>query len=587
MKNRIAILVATITSLVLISPASATLYSYYGGHLPSISERVGLANSCGIKGYTGTKQQNIQLENCLASNGSLGAPKLGAALPIVGPLIETSLQASIDTVATSMTLVSGVDRAGNTLTGYVCLTIDSGTPVAEYVCGNASSTVVTGLMRGIDPITGNTSNPSLIFNHRRGADVRETDFPTITLLTRMLSGLETTPGGLLFSTNTISGLSIATSTATSSAASIAYVNQGLAAGCVKAGVGVEGCVEEALPTSFAATGPAASRQYINPVNSVTSSAGVGSGSLVVRLRASDGKLDNSLGGSASSLATLNASSLVVQNPNSATSTPAANSIPIADANGQLDDSWAKPSRLVVQYYTLGQTVSSSVPVPMYLNLSDGKIYQTSASTASTTVFNFIGFDSGYGLTSPTSTVVPVVQSGIIYNFSGLSIGSTYYLANAAGTISVTPGTITYSVGVAVTATSLKMLSDAPISQASAGNDKFISTASFSNTGTVNGTLSSTATTTIPYGATYAYIDGNATGDANGAASNIIEFTGAYLDSHTSGQSICFGTAGGACNMLAHMTWSGGIVSVYFQDKTNDVNGHANPGSAGGNVYFYR
>ena len=57
-------------------------------------------------------------------------------------------------------------------------------------------------------------------------------------------------------------------------------------------------------------------------------------------RASDGKIDNSWGGGASSLATLNASSLVVQNPAIATTTPTVGSIPVTTgASITLDRGW--------------------------------------------------------------------------------------------------------------------------------------------------------------------------------------------------------------------------------------------------------
>lgn len=46
-------------------------------------------------------------------------------------------------------------------------------------------------------------------------------------------------------------------------------------------------------------------------------------------------------GSANGAATLNGSSLVVQNPANATSTPTASKIPIADLNGKLDNGWIK------------------------------------------------------------------------------------------------------------------------------------------------------------------------------------------------------------------------------------------------------
>jgi len=55
---------------------SASLYEFYEGLLPSISERVPLAESCGIDSYTGTYSQNILLEDCLNNENILGASPL-------------------------------------------------------------------------------------------------------------------------------------------------------------------------------------------------------------------------------------------------------------------------------------------------------------------------------------------------------------------------------------------------------------------------------------------------------------------------------------------------------------------------------
>src|SRR4051812_45523602 len=59
---------------------------------------------------------------------------IGATIPVVVSLFETSLQSSISTSDTSMTLVSGTDRAGVSLSGYSCFTIDEGSSSAEFVC---------------------------------------------------------------------------------------------------------------------------------------------------------------------------------------------------------------------------------------------------------------------------------------------------------------------------------------------------------------------------------------------------------------------------------------------------------------------
>jgi len=110
------------------------------------------------------------------------------ALPSAPAVFETSLQDRITAADTSMTLVSVTTRGGGTLSGYNCFTIDEGRTDMEYVCGTASGTAVTSLERGIDPLTGTSSNSTLKFAHRKGANVKVTDFPLVQRIKHILSG---------------------------------------------------------------------------------------------------------------------------------------------------------------------------------------------------------------------------------------------------------------------------------------------------------------------------------------------------------------------------------------------------------------
>jgi hypothetical protein len=99
---------------------------------------------------------------------------LGVALPSGVAAFETSLQNRISSTDTSMLLVSTSTRGGGSLSGYQCFTIDEGRSDAEYVCGTLTSAkTVTSLERGLDPLTGTTTNSSLKFAHRVGANVIE------------------------------------------------------------------------------------------------------------------------------------------------------------------------------------------------------------------------------------------------------------------------------------------------------------------------------------------------------------------------------------------------------------------------------
>lgn len=113
---------------------------------------------------------------------------LGTALPAATANFESSLATGITSSATSLTLTSVLVRGGSTLSGYVCLTIDEGSAQAEFVCGTASSTSVTGLTRGISPADGITEVAALQFSHRRGASAKITDFPLIQRLKAQNAG---------------------------------------------------------------------------------------------------------------------------------------------------------------------------------------------------------------------------------------------------------------------------------------------------------------------------------------------------------------------------------------------------------------
>lgn len=124
---------------------------------------------------------------------------IASTIPQSPALFETSLSFPVATTDTSMTLVSTTLLGGASLpAGYSCFTVDQGQPNTEYICGTVSGTVVSSLVRGIDPLTGNTSDSNLIFSHRRGADVKITDFPVLTLIRNILNGQDTLPGPITY-----------------------------------------------------------------------------------------------------------------------------------------------------------------------------------------------------------------------------------------------------------------------------------------------------------------------------------------------------------------------------------------------------
>lgn len=155
---------------------------------------------------------------------------LGASLPSGTAVFETSLATGITDLSTSMVLTSTSIRGGATLSGYQCFTIDEGSAQAEYVCGTVATNTVSSLERGISPADGVTSVTALTFSHRRGANVKITDFPLIQRIQAQNSGSGTFDSVIKY------GASIGTSTVGvdgQNIASVAYANS-LAFGAVPA-----------------------------------------------------------------------------------------------------------------------------------------------------------------------------------------------------------------------------------------------------------------------------------------------------------------------------------------------------------------
>ena len=109
---------------------------------------------------------------------------VGVSLPQGAAVFETSLQSRISSTDTSMTLAANSVRGGGTLSGYNCFTIVERRTDMEYVCGTVCGTSVTSLERGVDPLTASTTNSTLQFAHRVGANVKITDFPLIQAVCR-------------------------------------------------------------------------------------------------------------------------------------------------------------------------------------------------------------------------------------------------------------------------------------------------------------------------------------------------------------------------------------------------------------------
>lgn len=183
---------------------------------------------------------------------------LAVQIPLNPEIFETSLAAPMLTTDSSLTLANGTYRDGITpIVGYVCLTIDVNSPQAEFMCGTASSTNVSISLRGITGNLGTATSSLFIFTHRRGADVRITTYPIVSLLAAILNGQLTIPNVISYAS------SVASSTVGlngSNVASVDYVNSVALSGAPNASETIKGVVElatnleAASSTSIGGTG---------------------------------------------------------------------------------------------------------------------------------------------------------------------------------------------------------------------------------------------------------------------------------------------------------------------------------------------
>ena len=126
---------------------------------------------------------------------------MGAEIPQVVALFETTLAVKITSTGTEMTLTSGTDKDGNTLSGFYGFIIDEGTASEEFVTASTTGTVAEDLTRGISVVTGNTEISGLKKAHRRGASVKITNHPVLAVLARIMNGDEFFPNTLKYASS--------------------------------------------------------------------------------------------------------------------------------------------------------------------------------------------------------------------------------------------------------------------------------------------------------------------------------------------------------------------------------------------------
>ena len=105
----------------------------------------------------------------------------------------------------------------------------------------------------------------------------------------------------------------------------------------------------------------------------------------------------------------------------------------------------------MEEYVLGENIAANSAV--YLKASDGKIWKCDASFSDERLSSFIGFIYETGTTGQTKKVWIM---GVASGFTGLTAGSEYYLSNTARGIATSAGDNEKVVGIAVSATQIRI-----------------------------------------------------------------------------------------------------------------------------------
>lgn len=448
--KKLGLFIAILVVSLLAGQASASLYDFYssqGLKLPSIVERTPKAIECGIFGYSGTLEQNIALETCLLGQSDT----LGGTLPVAG-VTYTLAGSGVTSAATSITLTSltipqtGYELLDADFSSTFYVTLEPGNTKRQEIVScttvtqNANNTAtISGCTRGLLPFSPYTTSSSYQFSHAGGTSLIFSDAPQLFNEYVTKANDEVIAGGIRFSSTTYWGSNLTSGALRFSGGNLQWSNDGF----VNSYNFTSSSISTLSASTTAGIGITDSKIYVNV--STTQGMTIGSdGAIYQKASSTAGILTDSNGHYVDP-------SYVVLDTD-ATSTPTASKIVQADSAGNIDTGWIPDGGLAINWYTAGEAINaSSNPLAVYLNSTDGKIYKTSSAIATTT-FTFIGFlQSGQNLS--TNDLGLVQASGVVFNFTGLTIGSSYFILTA-GTVSSTAGTVSYKVGRAISTTSL-------------------------------------------------------------------------------------------------------------------------------------
>ena len=302
-------------------------------------------------------------------------PSVGIALPQAVGVFETSLQTGITSTATTMTLTANSIRGGGSLSGFNCFSADEGNSNAEVICGTVSGTTVSGLTRGISYEDGETEVSGNKYSHRRGANIKITDFPIIQRLKAQNNGDSTFVNQLQYE-------SYLTPTDDADIISKKYADDLAIAGSPDASLTVKGLVEMSSQAGMAST----------------SVAGTGDTTAWLALSATY-----------------------------ATSTPTIRGlyVPVSENDGYLSQLWTRLSDAYT--WTGAHIFSSTVNISGATTLT-GLFSSSATSTMATTTVT--------KLTASADTANPIYLNGIDYSFPATeSASSTVLSTDGSGSLS--------------------------------------------------------------------------------------------------------------------------------------------------------
>lgn len=163
------------------------------------------------------------------------------AQPKVQAFYTDSLATKLLSTDSSLTLVRGTDKEGNTLSGLYGFVIDEGTASQETVIGLAAGTSVTALVRGVSVLNATSTVTLNKLAHARGASVKITTWPSLGVINNELSGVEGIPTQILYD-NVVATSSFSRTQELVSKGYVDYLAFN-GAGVVNAGTGTRGVVQ--------------------------------------------------------------------------------------------------------------------------------------------------------------------------------------------------------------------------------------------------------------------------------------------------------------------------------------------------------